>query len=276
MPHTPLVNLRLFRHRAYAMGCLVSGIYGIALFGSTYLLPVYMQVALQMAPSVVGTVLLPAGIVLAITIPAVGHLADRQPTHRLVSIGLLLLAASFNPHAHAGTGRAHRMDHRLHRAGPHRTGLRAALAQPGRHAQPAAGILVPGVEHHQLPARRGRRRRREPVWRDPAMAAVGPRGAVARHRACGRAAGRLQRGILHACGGVRLAMLAAWRIRAPTAPLQRIDDHVPTARTQLRHAHRRHLQLHRFLPARWQHRRARRRLGIALLRGPRPTPFRGP
>jgi len=91
----PLVNLRLFRHRAYAMGCLVSGIYGIALFGSTYLLPVYMQVALQMAPSVVGSVLLPAGIVLAITIPAVGHLADRQPTHRLVSIGLLLLAASF-------------------------------------------------------------------------------------------------------------------------------------------------------------------------------------
>jgi MFS family permease len=39
--------------------------------------------------------LLPAGLVLAITIPLVGRLADRQPTHRLVSTGLALLAASF-------------------------------------------------------------------------------------------------------------------------------------------------------------------------------------
>lgn len=91
----PLMDLHLFRHRQFAMGCLVSLTYGAALFGSTYLLPVYMQVGLQLAPALVGTILLPAGIVLALTIPAVGHLADHQPAHRLVSGGLLLLAASF-------------------------------------------------------------------------------------------------------------------------------------------------------------------------------------
>jgi len=91
----PLMDLRLFRHQQFAMGCLVSGIYGAALFGSTYLLPVYMQIALGLSPSFVGSILLPAGIALAVTIPTVGHLADHQPAHRLVSAGLLMLAASF-------------------------------------------------------------------------------------------------------------------------------------------------------------------------------------
>jgi len=91
----PLMNLRLFTHRQFAMGSIVSFIYGTALFGSTYLLPVYMQMALQLSPSYVGTILLPAGLVLAVTIAVVGRLADRQPTYRLVSTGLALLAASF-------------------------------------------------------------------------------------------------------------------------------------------------------------------------------------
>ncbi|RZL63121.1 MAG: DHA2 family efflux MFS transporter permease subunit [Variovorax sp.] len=92
---TPLMNLALFGYRPFAMGSIVAFIYGTALFGSTYLLPVYMQVGLHLSASHVGTILLPAGIVLALTIPVVGRLADRQPTWLLVSIGLALLAASF-------------------------------------------------------------------------------------------------------------------------------------------------------------------------------------
>jgi EmrB/QacA subfamily drug resistance transporter len=91
----PLMNLSLFKDRRFAMGSIVAFIYGIALFGSTYLLPVYMQMGLGLSPSYVGTILLPAGVVLAITIAVVGRLADRQPTHVLVSIGLVLLAVSF-------------------------------------------------------------------------------------------------------------------------------------------------------------------------------------
>jgi EmrB/QacA subfamily drug resistance transporter len=91
----PLMNLGLFQYRQFAMGSVVAFIYGTALFGSTYLLPVYMQVGLQLSASHVGTILLPAGIVLAVTIAGVGRLADRQPTWMLVSIGLALLAASF-------------------------------------------------------------------------------------------------------------------------------------------------------------------------------------
>ena len=91
----PLMNLALFGYRQFAMGSLVAFIYGMALFGSTYLLPVYMQVGLQLSASKVGAILLPAGIVLAVTISAVGRLADRHPTWLLVGTGLLLLSASF-------------------------------------------------------------------------------------------------------------------------------------------------------------------------------------
>jgi EmrB/QacA subfamily drug resistance transporter len=91
----PLMDLSLFRHRQFAMGCVVAFIYGTALFGSTYLLPVYMQVGLHISASHVGTIMLPAGIVLALTIVGVGRLADTRPTWLLVSIGLMLLALSF-------------------------------------------------------------------------------------------------------------------------------------------------------------------------------------
>ena len=92
---TPLMNLALFACRPFAMGSVVAFIYGTALFGSTYLLPVYMQLGLNLSASYVGTILLPAGLVLAVTIALVGRLADKQPTWRLVSIGLALLATSF-------------------------------------------------------------------------------------------------------------------------------------------------------------------------------------
>ena len=91
----PLMHLSLFTYRQFAMGSIVAFIYGTALFGSTYLLPVYMQLGLQLSASHVGTILLPAGLVLALTIAGVGRLADRQPTWLLVSIGLALLALSF-------------------------------------------------------------------------------------------------------------------------------------------------------------------------------------
>jgi EmrB/QacA subfamily drug resistance transporter len=91
----PLMALGLFNHRVFAMGGAVAFIYGMALFGSTYLVPVFMQEALHLPPSQAGAVLLPAGLVLAATIPIAGRLADRIAVSRMVTAGLVLLAASF-------------------------------------------------------------------------------------------------------------------------------------------------------------------------------------
>jgi EmrB/QacA subfamily drug resistance transporter len=91
----PLMNLAVFRQREFTMGSIVAFIYGIALFGSTYLFPVYMQLGLGLSASTVGTLLLPAGLLLAITIAIVGRLADKHPAYLLVSIGLALLTTGF-------------------------------------------------------------------------------------------------------------------------------------------------------------------------------------
>ena len=89
------MNLALFAYRPFAMGTTVAFIYGIALFGSTYLLPVYLQLGLGLSPSHVGTLLLPAGLLLALTIAIVARYSSTHPTHLMVSFGLVLLALSF-------------------------------------------------------------------------------------------------------------------------------------------------------------------------------------
>ncbi len=91
----PLMHMKLFDYQQFSMGALVAFIYGMGLFGSTYLLPVYMQMALHYTPSQAGLILLPAGIVLAVVIPLAGHLADRFPPNILIAGGLGLLALSF-------------------------------------------------------------------------------------------------------------------------------------------------------------------------------------
>ncbi len=91
----PLMNQALFKDRRFAMGSIVVLIHGMALFGSTYLLPVYMQLALQLSPSYVGAILLPAGLALAVTIGVAGRMADQVSGHILISLGLALLALSF-------------------------------------------------------------------------------------------------------------------------------------------------------------------------------------
>jgi EmrB/QacA subfamily drug resistance transporter len=90
----PLMNMTLFRYPQFAMGALVAFIYGMGLFGSTYLLPVFMQIGLHYSPSQAGLVLLPAGGVLAVTIWLGGRLVDRIAPHLLVSAGVALLALS--------------------------------------------------------------------------------------------------------------------------------------------------------------------------------------
>ncbi len=91
----PLMDLRLFSCKPFSMGCIVAFIYGTALFGSTYLLPVFMQLGLSYSASAVGTTMLPAGLVLGGVLAWAGRMADRTPAHWMVIGGLVLLALSF-------------------------------------------------------------------------------------------------------------------------------------------------------------------------------------
>jgi EmrB/QacA subfamily drug resistance transporter len=100
----PLIRLELFAHPVFARGAIVAFIYGAALFGSTYLLPVFMQMALALPPSQAGAVLLPAGIVLAIVIPLVGRASTPVNRAQYIAAGLVLLAVSFAAMVLVGAG----------------------------------------------------------------------------------------------------------------------------------------------------------------------------
>ena len=127
----PLMALGLFEHRSFTMGGTVAFIYGMALFGSTYLVPVFMQEALHLPPSQAGAVLLPAGLVLAVTIPIAGRLADRVAVNRIVTAGLVLLAASFYLMLGVAAGTGLLVITLWAIVGRARAHLHPALAQPG-------------------------------------------------------------------------------------------------------------------------------------------------
>ncbi len=90
----PLLQMRLFMHQPFTMGAIVAFVYGVGLFGSTYLLPIYLQAALEFSPSKAGLIMLPAGLVLAVTMPVAGRLADKMRASWLVAGGVGVLSAS--------------------------------------------------------------------------------------------------------------------------------------------------------------------------------------
>jgi len=90
----PLLRLDLFRSPVFSAGAVVAVVYGAMLFGSTYLLPVFMVAALHLPPATVGAVLLPAGLALAFSIPLAGRLMTRFPLHLAVAFGLIGMALS--------------------------------------------------------------------------------------------------------------------------------------------------------------------------------------
>lgn len=90
----PLMDPRVYAERGFAMAALVAFIYGAAIFGSTYLLPLLVQTVQGYTPTRSGLVLMPAGIVVAFVFLAAGRLADFIPPWIPVSLGLLIFALS--------------------------------------------------------------------------------------------------------------------------------------------------------------------------------------
>lgn len=90
----PLVNVGLLRKPAFLFANLGAMALGLALFGSTYLVPLFVQTALGFSATEAGLLMLPAGIVLGITFPLAGRLADRKSARSLVVFGITVFALS--------------------------------------------------------------------------------------------------------------------------------------------------------------------------------------
>jgi EmrB/QacA subfamily drug resistance transporter len=90
----PLVNLRVMANLQFAGAAMVAALFGVGLFGSTYLVPLFVQTVQHLTPYAAGWMLMPAGLVMGILMPAAGYLSDRIPARTMIISGLLCFALS--------------------------------------------------------------------------------------------------------------------------------------------------------------------------------------
>lgn len=90
----PLLNLRIFRIPGFAAGCAISFCFGAGLFGSTYLIPLFVQQIQGFTATSAGMLLMPAGLAMAVIFPLAGHMADQLAAPVVIALGTLLLAVS--------------------------------------------------------------------------------------------------------------------------------------------------------------------------------------
>ncbi|HEY5996111.1 MAG TPA: DHA2 family efflux MFS transporter permease subunit [Candidatus Deferrimicrobiaceae bacterium] len=91
----PLLDLRIFSNRQFAAASAVSFVYGVGIYGSTYLIPLLVQSVSGYDAIRSGLLLLPGGLVLAVAIFVAGRLADRYPAWLIVAAGLTGIGVSF-------------------------------------------------------------------------------------------------------------------------------------------------------------------------------------
>jgi DHA2 family multidrug resistance protein len=88
----PLVDLRTFSDRGFAIGCLLSFVLGIGLFGSVYLMPVYLAFVRGHNALEIGTIMLATGVAQLIAAPVAVWLEPRVEPRLLTSLGFGLFA----------------------------------------------------------------------------------------------------------------------------------------------------------------------------------------
>ena len=91
----PLIDLSIFKDLKFSISNLVIFVFGIGMFGSTFLIPLYMQDNLGYSAFEAGLVFLPVGMVQAVCSPLAGRLAKNIDSRFIIITGLCMLAVSF-------------------------------------------------------------------------------------------------------------------------------------------------------------------------------------
>jgi DHA2 family multidrug resistance protein len=90
----PLIDLSLFKDFNFSVANGVLFIFGFGMFGSTFLLPIYLQQSLGYTAFQAGSLFLPVGLIQATTAPISGYLSDKVDPRIPAGIGIVLLAIS--------------------------------------------------------------------------------------------------------------------------------------------------------------------------------------
>ncbi|WP_342729402.1 DHA2 family efflux MFS transporter permease subunit [Bradyrhizobium sp. B097] len=98
----PIARLTLFRRRSFAIGCALSFCLGIGLYGSTYLMPVFLGFVRRHDAFEIGTIMLVTGVAQLVAAPLAAILESRVGALLLTCTGFALFAlglglSSFQP-----------------------------------------------------------------------------------------------------------------------------------------------------------------------------------
>ena len=91
----PLINLRVFKDRNFALSNLMIFTFGVGMFGSTFLIPLYLQNNLGYSAIQAGAFFIPVGIIQGVFSPVAGNLGQKINPKILIAAGLILMAFSF-------------------------------------------------------------------------------------------------------------------------------------------------------------------------------------
>jgi DHA2 family multidrug resistance protein len=97
----PVVDLHLFKNRNFAASTSMMLVLGIALYGTTVLLPQYEQIWLGYSAQQAGEALSPGGVVIILLMPLVGRLVSRVDARWLIGFGFLVISSSLFLMAHS-------------------------------------------------------------------------------------------------------------------------------------------------------------------------------
>ncbi len=96
----PLLDLRLLMNRNFGISNIILVIFSLGMFGSTFLLPVYLQNSLNYTALQAGSVFLPVGIIQGAIAPISGRITDKISPKLPLFVGVILFALSFYMNAH--------------------------------------------------------------------------------------------------------------------------------------------------------------------------------
>src|ERR1700736_3778613 len=88
----PLVDIRAFTNRNFALGCMFSFCIGIGLYGLTYLYPRYLAEVRGYSALMIGQTMFVSGVAMFCTAPIVGRLMLKVDMRYLIMLGLALFA----------------------------------------------------------------------------------------------------------------------------------------------------------------------------------------
>ncbi len=90
----PLVDLRVFRHRNFAIGSVLIALFGASLYGLITLLPLFYQELLGYTAYAAGWAVAPRGIGAIIAMPIIGILTAKLDNRWLIALGFAMFAVS--------------------------------------------------------------------------------------------------------------------------------------------------------------------------------------